>query len=34
MADLENDPHTANGLRDEAQQIITYISAHISDSDL
>ncbi|MCJ7536852.1 MAG: hypothetical protein MUO57_15090, partial [Anaerolineales bacterium] len=26
MADLENDPQTANVLRDEARQIITYIS--------
>lgn len=34
MADLENDPQTANVLRDEARQIITYISTHISDPDL
>lgn len=34
MADLENDPQTANVLRDEARQIITYISTHIPDPDL
>jgi tetratricopeptide (TPR) repeat protein len=34
LADLEQDPHSAEEMREQARQIITYISEHISDPGL
>jgi hypothetical protein len=34
LADLEQDPNSAKEMREQAHQIITYISEHISDPGL